>query len=298
MALHLAPTPQQQEYRHSFTHGMIAALLATATIAMMQFGNAALAGAVNDFYFGDMPGHLKLANEMGAILSSERANGPYGDPNTFGGTSALAGTATLLLLADRSRKLSLLALGATAVIVAATVSRQVLVAALVGLFVAVLIGTANSRIRILGAAILIAAIVLAGGFGENWGNRLAKWEGGLDKDVNVVGRTIIGPKRLLSVIEHDPSVLLVGVGLDVQKLAQKSEGMSSEVDTLTKGFVSNSFLLSLYYLGVFGFSLMLAFWVWTLSRASRMPLVRSSAARRRSCHGNHSHSLRQLRLQR
>jgi len=73
--------------------------------------------------------------------------------------------------------------------------------------------------------------------------------------------------RLAAVIAHEPSLLLTGTGLDPEKLDAKSK-LDADFET---GFVSNGFLLPLYYLGVFGFVLFGLFWLWAFKRALGSP---------------------------
>ncbi|HZF25167.1 MAG TPA: hypothetical protein VEZ88_02815, partial [Steroidobacteraceae bacterium] len=90
-------------------------------------------------------------------------------------------------------------------------------------------------------------------------------------DINIVGRLVIGPQRMFALISQDPSVLLVGAGLDMQKLAKKSADSEERFGLYRYGAASNSFLLPLYYMGIAGFTINLAFWLWTLSKALRLP---------------------------
>ena len=230
-----------------------------------------MAAAINDFYFRDMQGHLVLLEEVGARISASRVNGPHGDPNTFGGTTALVCVIALLLLPQRARRLAPVIIGLAGIVVGATVSRQVLVAAVLAFGVAFLLGTARTKVRIVGATATLIVLGLVSGVAASWGERLSRWEGGVGQDMNVVGRIVIGPQRLLSVIAVDPTVLVTGVGLDVQKLVKKAADKQAEVGIYQMGFVSNSFLLPLYYLGITGFVLTFALWIWTLRRALAQP---------------------------
>lgn len=258
-------------YRTATFLGLLVALAGSATIAILQFGNEAMAAAINSFYFRDMQGHLVLLEDVGARISASRVNGPHGDPNTFGGTTALACVIALLLLPQRRRRMAPIIIGLAGIVVGATVSRQVLVAAVLAFGTAFLLGTAGTRVRIVGALAALLVLGLASGVAASWGERLARWEGGVSQDMNVVGRIVIGPQRLLSVINADPTVLLTGVGLDVQKLVKKAADKRADVGIYQMGFVSNSFLLPLYYLGITGFLLTFTLWIWTLRRAMAQP---------------------------
>lgn len=263
--------PNADRYRTSITWGLFLSLALDAALAILQFGNEAMAEAINHFFFRDMQGHLVLLEEVGARISSSRVNGPHGDPNTFGGTTAIVCAICLLLFREKSQRFGLISIALAGIVVGATVSRQVLVAAVIGFLVAFMLGTAGSRVRILAAMSALLVVGLASGVAASWAERLGRWEGGVSQDTNVVGRIIIGPMRLIRVINADPTVLFTGVGLDVQKLVKKADGKAADVGIYQMGFASNSFLLPLYYLGMVGFVLTFAFWIWTLRRALAQP---------------------------
>jgi hypothetical protein len=263
--------PHASQYRTAVAWGLFIALGACAAIAALQFGNPSLAAVINSFYYQDMQGHLVLIEGMGARISASRVNGPHGDPNTFGGTTALVCALCLLLFRDRS-KLTISSIVLAGIVVGATVSRQVLVAAVVGFGVAFVLGSAASRAKVIAAVCALGIVGIVSGVASSWTERLSRWEGGVGEDLNVIGRVVYGPQRLFAVIDADPSVLLTGVGLDVQKLVRKAADKQEDVGIYQMGFVSNSFLLALYYLGITGFILTLSFWIWTLRRALAMPI--------------------------
>ncbi|HKE43999.1 MAG TPA: O-antigen ligase family protein [Steroidobacteraceae bacterium] len=269
VALYVAP--QGVTYRQLLTIGVFVALVITAAIAALEFGNESLARAFNTFFFHDMQGQFVMLEDVGATVSSARVNGPHADPNTFGGTSAIVCAVALLLIGQQSRKLAWLALALAGVAVAATVSRQVLVAAVVGGLVVAALGTGRARARVVGAAAVLVVVVVASGVAGHWAQRLSKWQGGVQQDMNIVGRLVIGPQRMFTLISQDPSVLVVGAGLDMQKLAKKSADSQERIGIYRYGFASNSFLLPLYYMGIVGFVINLAFWLWTLRKALQLP---------------------------
>ncbi|HZF24764.1 MAG TPA: hypothetical protein VEZ88_00770, partial [Steroidobacteraceae bacterium] len=161
VALYIAP--EGAKYRQLLVVGLLASLSITAIIAALEFGNESLARTFNAFFFRDMQGQVVMLEDVGAALSSARVNGPHADPNTFGGTSAIVCAVALLLIGQRSRQLAWLALGLAAVAVAATVSRQVLVAAVVGGLVVAALGTGRARLRVIGAAGILAVVALTSG---------------------------------------------------------------------------------------------------------------------------------------
>ena len=124
-----------------------------------------------------------------------------------------------------------------------------------------------------GATVLIGC---AAGFliRNSWTERLSRWDSGVLEDDNIAARVIWGPTRLLDYFVAHPLSLLTGAGLDPEKLASRGK-ISAETAT---GFVSNGFLLSLYYLGALGFLLYVAFWLWALWIAWKSPPQTRAAA--------------------
>jgi hypothetical protein len=269
LALYIAPGAET--YRRSLGYGLVVSLAVTAVIAALEFGNEGRAAALNVFFFRDMQGQVAMIEDVGAALSAARVNGPHGDPNTFGGTTAIVCAMCLLLFGQQKKWLTWVAVGLSVVVIAGTVSRQVLVAAAVGGLAVMALGSARARMHVIIAAALLGFIGVASGVATHWGHRLSKWEGGVQQDVNVVGRVIIGPMRTIALINEDPSVLVVGAGLDLQKLAKKATNKTEEIGIYGRGFASNSFLLPLYYMGISGFVVTLWFWIWALRKALAMP---------------------------
>jgi hypothetical protein len=269
LALYIAPGAER--YRRFLGYGLITSLAITAMIASLEFGNEGRATALNSFFFRDMQGQVAMIEDFGAALSAARVNGPHGDPNTFGGTTAIVCAICLLLFGQQRKWMTWAAVGLSVVIIAGTVSRQVLVAAAVGGLAVIVLGTGRARVRVVLAAALLGSIAIASGVATHWGHRLSKWEGGVREDINVVGRLVIGPMRTFALINQDPSVLVVGAGLDLQKLAKKAGDKAGEIGIYGGGFVSNSFLLPLYYMGISGFVIILWLWIWTLRKALAMP---------------------------
>jgi hypothetical protein len=269
LALYIAPGAQT--YRRFLGFGLLFALAVTAVIAVLEFGNEGRAAALNTFFFRDMQGQVAMIEDVGAALSAARVNGPHGDPNTFGGTTAIVCAICLLMFGQQRKWLTWAAVGLAVVVIAGTVSRQVLVAAAVGGLAVIAFGTARARIRVVLAATLLGLVAAASGVAAHWGHRLSKWEGGVQQDINVVGRLIIGPMRTLALINEDPSVLVVGAGLDLQKLVKKAGDQAEQIGMYGRGAASNSFLLPLYYMGIGGFVVTLWLWIWTLRKALSMP---------------------------
>ena len=252
LALYIAP--DAQAYRRFVGYGLLASLAVTAVIAALEFGNEGRAAAFNSFFFRDMQGQVAMIQDFGAALSAARVNGPHGDPNTFGGTTAIVCAICLLLFGQQRKWMTWAAVGLSVVVIAGTVSRQVLVAAAVGGLAVIVLGTGRARVRVVLAAALLGSVAIASGVATHWGHRLSKWEGGVREDINVVGRLVIGPMRTFALINQDPSVLVVGAGLDLQKLAKKAGDKAGDIGMYGSGFVVTLWL-----------------WIWTLRKALAMP---------------------------
>ena len=153
-------------------------------------------------------------------------------------------------------------LGLSLVTVLCTVSRHGMVAVAIG--IAIMILCSENRLRmnlIMGVAGTIVLLALAAGGGmlqDSWSNRMSRFDGGVMEDDNITARVVDGPQRLVAFLGAHPSMLLTGAGIDPEKLMSRA-GINDDFDG---SFVSNGFLLALYYLGVGGFVLYGSFWGW------------------------------------
>lgn len=269
LGIALFTSARAEQNRQNFLQGLLVSLGATAGVALLQFGDPAMAARINSFYFGDVEGSIRLA-EFAAYQSASRVSGPYGGPNGFGGITAVVCAVALLLYHGHAKRLPYVVGTLGTIVIAATVSRQVLAAAIFAAGAALFYMRIKGKIKLVAIAAMILTGALVSGVATNWSERLNRVEGGIEEDMNIYGRLVIGPTRMWEVIERDPTVLLFGVGLDVQKLVTKG-GRGEDVGFYKAGFVSNSFLLPLYYLGIVGFAVMIVFWTRLLQRATRLP---------------------------
>jgi hypothetical protein len=97
--------------------------------------------------------------------------------------------------------------------------------------------------------------------------RLETLSAGAD-EANVAARLSDGPQRFWEMLVHDPTLLFTGVGLDIQKLTRFNVDIPTEI---LYGFVSNGYLLYIYFFGIFGFLIMAAFWLWVVHRGFVTP---------------------------
>lgn len=255
------------EYQTALGAGILAAILVSAAGAALQFGNAEVSAALNKFYFSDHAAGKQLRELYIKEYYTTRVNGPHGDPNTFGGKAVIMAIASAWLLRRHSAKWVYAGFIGAAVIVLATVSRQCLLAAAFGGTVILLLSHSRVRAHALVIGGVCAVVALVAGFSGNWSERLGRFEGGVEQDIGWIARLVLGPERLLHAIAENPRILITGVGLDVQKLVEKGVDLGGQ----DFGFVSNGFLLPLFYLGMIGFLLTLAFWMWTARAAAGLP---------------------------
>ena len=98
---------------------------------------------------------------------------------------------------------------------------------------------------------------------DSWNARMSRFDDGVMEDDNITARVVDGPARLATFMGQHPSMFFTGAGIDPEKLLSRA-GINDDFDG---GFVSNGFLLALYYLGVGGFFLYGGFWVWAFYAA-------------------------------
>lgn len=255
------------DYQTALGMGILTAIVIAAVGAALQFGNADVSAAMNKFYFSDHTSGKQLRDIYIKEYFTSRVNGPHGDPNTFGGKAVIMAIACAWLLRNKPRTWVYAGLIGAAVIILATVSRQCLMAAALGGMVILLLSRSRVRAQAMVIAGVCAVVASVAGFSTNWSERLGRFEGGVEEDIGWVARLVLGPERLMQAIAENPRILVTGVGLDVNKLVEKGVDLAG----LDFGFVSNGFLLPLFYLGVLGFFITLAFWIWVARAAAGLP---------------------------
>jgi hypothetical protein len=143
-----------------------------------------------------------------------------------------------------------------------------MLAAALGILVMIVFSENRVRFQlIVGVGIaLVTLTFLAGGamIHDSWTNRLSRFDDGVMDDDNITARVVDGPQRLVNFLWDHPDMLLTGAGIDPEKLMSRS-GINTDFDG---GFVSNGFLLSLYYMGIPGFCLYCGFWGWSIYAAA------------------------------
>lgn len=88
--------------------------------------------------------------------------------------------------------------------------------------------------------------------------------GGVEEDQNLSSHLVDGPGELLDRLEREPSVALVGVGLEARHVPP-----NRLPPNYRDGFVSNSFLLYLFFCGALAFIAVLATFAAAALRALR-----------------------------
>jgi hypothetical protein len=265
--------PGLEEYKSAFVWGVLASLAALAVIAVAERGSPAVAGFFNSIYYRDFTNTSMGATlsgsssgDAGAQLISLRAAAGFGSPNNLGELAVLS--AAWVWFA-RGGRLGALAWFFCTLIVFATVSRQALLGTLLCLVGFGLLRGGRTTWQTLGIFVLIPLllpIIMQLPQFESWSERLGRLQQGAD-EANVSARLVDGPERLFALIDRRNDVLLFGVGLDVGKLAAKN----IDVDGLDTGFASTAFLLALYYFGVIGFLMYLAYWLSCIWGSLQLP---------------------------
>jgi len=245
--------------------GIFISSVVLCSIALIQYADLPGAGFLTLLFYDDL-GRAGIADIL-QYAEVNRALGPHSSPPGFAGIALLALLAFWVLNAEGNAFARWIVLITSSVTILCTVSRHAMLAAAIGLIVALVFSEPRKRIRLLAVSglVVLALGVLAGNsfFRNGWSHRMAKTEEGILEDDNIAARVVWGPVRLAQFVARSPAVLLTGAGLDPEKLEARSK-----IDSFESGFVSNGFLLALYYMGVFGFVLFAAFWYWTLRTAS------------------------------
>lgn len=258
-------------YRTSMRWALLLSALALSGMAWVQFANLPGSQTLSSLFYA----HLGCEQSVEMLRlggPTIRATGPHFAPTGFAGMGLLCGIAFWLLSEPRHRGLRLMVLGLCTSLVLCTVSRHAMVALLVGLAVLTGLSQVRTKVKILTLTLIAGALICSSALGltsarESWSQRLSKWQEGLFADDNIAARMVWGPARLMACLVHEPSLLITGAGLDPEKLAHRAH---RPLD-FESGFVSNGFLLSLYYLGVIGFVLYALFWLWALQIARSFP---------------------------
>lgn len=235
--------------------GIVTALAGLAAVAWLQFGNVGFARFYNGVVYRDLTRGLDVTG-FAAQLAASRAAGPFGSPNALGVAALLAAFATWVIGTRRQAMFATLA--AVAVIIP-TVSRQAYLSVVMALGLYLLL--ASNRTRLAGLVLLLVTPFIAPllAFVPAFSSAAERFSrirtSGLEEG-NLYARLVAGPQRLWSLIEQHPDVLAFGAGWDVTKLMVRG-GVNAGI--YATGYVSNGYLLWLYYAGVAGLLVILAF---------------------------------------
>jgi hypothetical protein len=259
---------RQGEHCAAFRAGTLISSIALCGIALIQYADLPGAEIFSAFFYRDL-GRAEVADILWHGAEVNRAVGPHSAPPGFAGMAVLTVLAFWLITDEEHWVGRWCVLVTSTTTMLCTVSRHAVLAVILGLAVMLALSEARKRTRLIAVGailcLVLAGVIASSMLREGWSNRLAKTEEGVLSDDNIAARIIWGPARLAEFISRDPAVLLTGAGLNPEKLQAHSR-LDSGFET---GFVSNGFLLPLYYLGVFGFLLHGAFWVWILRVANR-----------------------------
>lgn len=262
--------PRYYEYRVMLAKGMVVTLAWLAVVAVIEWRNVDRTLYFNNVFYADFytanEGVGNLTAEFMTALWSYRAQGPFMNPSNLAIFSVIL--ASVVITTRLPYYWGVCAAILASVNVVTSISRQVMVAVCLAGLVYVILAPVGKGVRnlVIAGALAIAILAWTGGasiVGERF-ERVAQQ--GLEED-NVAARLSVGPQRLYNLLTEKPELVITGVGLDADKLA--SRGI--DVQENDAGFVSNSFLLSLYYTGIFGFIAYVALWLWSLRTAWNAP---------------------------
>ena len=240
---------REEMYFKAIERGVLLAAGVVGIVAMMQAGSKETALWVDDIFYSAYPaevGRESYQRRMVKTASTLRTYGMYGTSTAFAGASAAVGF--LVLLFSTMRRRAVLApifailcfLGCLT-----TYSRHGLLA--IAFFVApTIIFVPTRAIRVVGLAAGLAVVASFFISTEFMAERFGR--GGEGGDDNMTYRLVVRPLELLDRIEMDPTVALVGAGHGIEH-ALKGE----ELEKARYGFVSNSFVLYLFYAGILCF---------------------------------------------
>lgn len=276
-ALALATLPivtaysRQPPLRSAMLAGVSAAAVSMFVIAIFQEFrlpfNDQLDSILYDGYASGRSDHGRSA--VFATEGLVRVFGPYSSSTQFGGAAVCVGVLLTMLswtsrrpyiMAGRQRYYTLATVMAWAAALM-TISRHALLAICVFLVVTAAADLRKSKwVWVLsGGALLLVGSGYLGSFNEFWLARLSK--GGISTDANLSARLQTRPWELFDRIMHEPSVFYWGTGLGSEHILHGPE----------YGFVSNGFLLYLFYCGILAFMAFAWCFVYAFQRALSQP---------------------------
>jgi len=264
-------SPDLKSHAAFFTWGIIVALGMLAVIATLERGSPSLSALFNGIYHRDTAADSATLNsdpngDFHAEMTSERASAGFGSANNLAELVLLAAAWVWFVKGGR---LGLIAWAFALLAIFDTVSRQALVGAVVILLgYGLLRGGRVTMQTISGLAItpVVLPLLFLVPQLDSWTERLGRLQNGVD-EANVSARLVEGPERLFALIDQRVDVLALGVGMNVHKLAAKG----IDVGILDSGFASNAFLLALYFFGIVGFLIFVAYWLACIWASLQLP---------------------------
>ena len=261
------------EYKRYLTTGIFISSLVLCCLALLQFFSIHYAELIDNFFYGSFA-KSKTQFFHKAFIRTKRVYGPHQAPTTFAGVSLINGFLLLWLIKEKNWK-KIVGITASIISILLTFSRHGIIALFAGVLVIFLfdkLKTTKQLIAIIGSIFLIVILSHNKIILNVWRSRFER--GGITTDPNIYSRLVRGPKNFLERIEEEPYILLLGTGLDVQKLMHKAK-LSRKV---MFGFVSNGFLLALFHLSIWGFLLYVGFWIKTFIKSLLLPKFLSKTA--------------------
>lgn len=246
-----------------FWRGVLIAAFWMAAVALIQRFWRDLALQLETFIYGARSVGSQAFGYRERELFQEgylRAHGMYGASTCFAGGASMTG-ALLFFWMSRRRVTSLMWAGlfASGIAMLLTFSRHGLLAW--ALLLAPSFLRRPSRGMVMPVLLLVSVSIL--GAGQFWEERIER--GGVSEDSNLSARLVDRPLELLQRIEEEPMILLSGIGLGTDHIYRSNgDGPSQE------GFVSNSFALYLFYLGIPALAVIVALLLSTFAAAWRL----------------------------
>ena len=258
--------PSFRPHSDALVKGMVVSLAWLAVVSLFSWRSPERTAFFNNIFYPDL-GEL-VTSESYAIVWSYRAQGPFLNPTNLALFSLFMAGYIILRNYTVKKYWVYAGLACAGINILASVSRQVLLVAILSAAVYFLLAPLRKSVRnlLLGAGLIIVLFASTGG-GDEVSERFGRvTEDGIYEE-NVSARLIDGPARLYDLFIRKPELILTGVGLDAEKIAERG----INVDGNESGFVSNSFLLALYYTGIFGFIAYVSMWFWAFRMAWTSP---------------------------
>ena len=245
------------EMNRMISRAFVVSACSVGVVVLLQAASSTTYNLVYKLYYGSFPV---------AFQHVSRLYGMYYHPNNLAGASVLIGAFTLLF-AGGKKYARLWFIGVMLAFTATllTYSRHGLLAML--LFFSVIVVLNPRRLR--GASVVILLLALFAGIFvsfDYWAERIGR--GGVRTDENLRVRFITRPIELLNRLQAEPDIGLIGAGLGVEHSLEGHERRSARF-----GFVSNTYLLYLFFCGFPAFCAFLAVFLAGLRKAIRLPMA-------------------------